>query len=48
MKTYQKPKLTVQILQIEERIASVVPTLTDYDNNEVELSNAWGDPKYWD
>ncbi|MBO5912362.1 MAG: hypothetical protein J6Q76_02715 [Clostridia bacterium] len=48
MKIYQKPKLNVENLQTKESIASVVPTLPDYDNDEIEMSNSWGDQQYWD
>ncbi len=48
MKTYTKPEILFESLSIEENIASVIPTVTDEENDEVEISNAWGDDQYWD
>ncbi len=48
MKEYIKPEVMIESLGIEENIASVIPTVPDTENGEVDISHVWGDDQYWD
>lgn len=47
MKDYEKPELSVETLEVDEELASTVPTVTDEEYDEVSLPNDFGDD-YWD